>query len=335
MQKIVDFIYSYSKNLKEYRFFHITSIFIIVFCILCVSDWEKVSASLTALGTIALVWYAYIQTKLVEKQKEISRHQEELQRCSVVYDVFMKSKQEKFIELRHLYMSFDESVLFFISVLFPSGIGLKKQDVGKIPIIDLSSTNDSDVITTYYTEKRAEFIENFFSEALTNAKKLNSFLNDNDIFLGKDTELIEDLITVSRDFSEIFFDIHSKESIKNKFNYLANELIAFRNNISINYGRNNIRYELIELRKYFYTFMCRRLMLKRGDVNSSLLYMSPNSPFKRIPYTPENILLWSTNEKKAFATSAIFNTWFETWKSHLDNILLSSFEKVRKVVEND
>ena len=81
--------------------------------------------------------------------------------------------------------------------------------------------------------------------------------------------------------------------------------------------------------------MCRRLMLKRGDVNSSLLYMSPNSPFKRIPYTPENILLWSTNEKKAFATSAIFNTWFETWKSHLDNILLSSFEKVRKVVEND
>lgn len=335
IKKIVDFIYCYFKNLKKYCCFHITSILIVIFCILCVSDWKNVSSLLTALGTIALVWYAYIQTKLVEKQKEISRHQEELQRCSVVYDVFMKSKQEKIIELRRLYMSFEEHCIFFISVLFPTGIAPKKQDFSTPPLIDVSSQNDSDIITTYYTEKRAEFIENFFSRALTNSKRLNSFLNDNDIFIGKDIELIEDLRTVTRDFSEIFFDINSNEHLKNKFNYLANGLVAFRNNISINYGKNNNRYELIELRKYFYTFMWGRLMLKRGDLNNHLLYMSLDSPFKGISYTPENINLWSSNEKKAFATSAIFHTWFKIWKNLLDNILLSSFEKVRKVVEND
>lgn len=334
MQKIIDFMYSYFKNLTEYRFFHITSISAIVFCILCVSDWEKVSSLLTALGTIALVWYAYIQTKLVEKQKEISRHQEELQRCSVVYDVFMKSKQEKIIELRHLYMSFEEICIFFISLFFPAGIMPKNQVFGKLPQIDLSSQDDSDVIPTYYTEKRTEFIENFFNEAILNAKKFNSFLMDNDIFLGKNTEVIEDLKAVSRDFSELFFDINSKESLKIKFSSLAKELVSFRNDVSNGYYTNN-KQTLIELRNYFYIFMHGRLMLKRGNFNDSLLYMLPMSPFKGIPYTHENIIKWSHNEKKAFATLFIFQNWFGAWKSHLDNILLFSFEKVRKVVEND
>lgn len=73
------------------------------------------------------------------QQKRIYEQQKELQRCSFVYDAFIKEKQQKIIELRELYLEFQERCVDFISIIFPNAIMSKDQRPGECPNIDFFS----------------------------------------------------------------------------------------------------------------------------------------------------------------------------------------------------
>lgn len=330
MDKIFDFLYAYGSSLKREWKFHIVSTIIICFLILGLSE---INSLLSLLASFALVYFAKRQSEIVEKQKKISEYQAEMQRCSVIYDSFMRIRQEKFIELKRLYTDFYSYCFFFLNVLFPCAFGLKNPMNGQNCFIDMNNINDADIITSYYTEMKLDFIDDFFKKSTEASQKLKTFINENDVFLEKNNQLIEDLKIVSRDFYEFFYTVSNDINFQNSFITISKKLI--KNSLANLHTNQADKSEIVKFRIFFYTFMWGRLMFTYGDVRNNMLYFYPNSPFKGQTYTADNVSKWSKTEKTAFATFVIMHDFFEKWKKQIDNIFLSSFEKVRKVVENE
>lgn len=284
------------------------------------------------------VWQLCIsaqQKNISIQQKRIYEQQKELQRCSFVYDAFIKEKQQKIIELRELYLEFQERCVDFISIIFPNAIMAKDQRPGECPNIDFLADTDEAINAGYFLNSISIEEEKYFETNRDIAGKLNLFLNKNAVFLKDDPILYEDLQIVSKAFLELFSDMQNKPKIWE----IILPIISMLNKVGLQkeifYPQDN-RKKVQIVRRYFYEFMQYRLVLTRNNCREGMLYMSPNSYFsiKRPFYTSENITKWSENDLIAFSTHTAFIMWFETWKKSIDNFFKVSFEDINKVIKN-
>lgn len=298
-------------------------------------NWDIFSAIGPTVAALIAIGIAIWQAVITHKQKKINAQQKELQRCSFVYDAFIREKQEKLIKLRKLYLSFQTVCIDFISLIFPNSLSQKDIKPGEIPNIDLLSEIDNDVQAIYFLKSITIKDTTYFETSRDICVNLNNFLIENDVFLQDNPELYQDLKITSQAFLEFFSSLQDKDFYK-----ILLPLVQKLNKIGIHKeifyskeGKENIKI----LRKYFYEFMQGRLVLSRNNCGTGLLYMIPNTFFsvKKPFYTPENIEKWSQNDKIAFTTHSIFVTWFETWKQYINSFFSVSFDDINRVIKND
>lgn len=277
------------------------------------------------------VWQLYISIQ----QKRIYNQQKELQRCSFIYDAFIKEKQEKIIELRKLYLEFQTSCVDFISIIFPSGVAPKTQNPGEAPNIDFFADTDEAINAMYFMNSISMPENKYFEGNRDIAGKLNLFLKNNEVFLQDNPELYEDLTTVSKAFLDLFSDMQHRPKVWKVLLPIIRMLNQSGLQKEIFYPEKD-RAGIQIVRRYFYKFMHCRLVLTRNNCRNGLLSMTPGSYFsvKRPFYTEENIIKWSENDLIAFSTHASLIAWFDTWKKYIDSFFRVSFEDINKVIKN-
>lgn len=297
--------------------------------------FDYLSACGPTIAACVAVFVAGWQLYISIQQKRIYNQQKELQRCSFIYDAFIKEKQKKIIELRELYLEFQASCVDFISIIFPSGIAPKKQKPGEPPNIDFFADTDEAINATYFMNSISIPENKYFEENRDIAGRLNLFLKKNEVFLQDNPELYEDLTTVSKAFLDLFSDMQTKSEVWAVLLPIIRMLNQSGLQKEIFYPKKD-RKGIEILRRYFYEFMHYRLILTRNNCRASILSMTPGSFFavKKPSYTEENIKKWSANDLVAFSTHASLIAWFDTWKSYIDSFFKLSFEDINKVIKN-
>ena len=295
-------------------------------------NWQAVSAVTTIIVAIITLGTIFWQIKIQQKQKKIAKHQADLQRCSFVYDCFIREKQEKLIELRRNYLEFKDKCLYLLEKIFPSSISQSDLKQEEIPDLRIETPN---IISTYHRNIQNESAETFLKNGQDASVKLFNFLKENELFLKDNIVLFHDLQTISKAFKELFQKINSSNDVCQNFMYLA-KFMNKGNGIAILIVDKQIQNTIINMRSFFYDFIFYKIMLVRGNSTDWMLCMPKGSVFKELTLSPKNIKQWSENEYIAFHTLLIFNSWFnETWLKYIDDFFYTSFEDIRKVVKND
>ena len=303
-------------------------------------NWfEYLSTAINIISTIGSIGIAYWALKLSDKQNKISKHQSDLEKCAIIYDSFIKEKQEKIIELRKLYLNFKDVCLYTISTIFPSCIGPKNQNNGEPPKINIDGT---DVFVSFLNMDIKENKNTFLVNGKNYSDELLFFLNRNEVFLKDNQDLFNDLQTTSKVFRDFFSKIIENGYRKSLFIICAEIIDKIGSSvINIDMSRNSYTPIIRELRKFFYHSIFGLSLSRIGPdgtrINSHILHMTGNSLFKNkdiAAYTEENIKKWCQNETIAFDTHAIFITWFDVWFKYIDSFFSVSFNNINKVIND-
>ena len=297
-------------------------------------NWDAVSAVTTLVVAVITLGTIFWQIWLQYQQKKINKHQADLQRCSFVYDSFIREKQEKLIELRRNYIEFKDKCLYLLETIFPCSVSPTDLKPGEFPILKI----DDDTLKSYYHKSIwDESADTFLENGQKTSTKLLKYLKENEVFLQDNPVLFDDLQIISNAFNELFVKIKSNDIRRQNFIKLASFIDDIDKNLY--HVDNKERQDIIvNMRSFFYNFIHHKIMLHRGNVTEWMLNMPQGSIFKSLnmPHTAENMQKWSQNELIAFHTLTIFYTWFnETWLKYIDEFFSTSFNDIRKVVKND
>lgn len=348
---IVDFFYRKKLKIKKINYDYFINLILVYSAILFIlfllplsvfdTSKENFIKTLSSFGpwitALAVIKFSLLQYNLLKEQKEIAKYQGFVQRTSFIYNEFIKEKQNKIVELRKKYIPFQESCIYFLSILFPCTIAEKNQKPLAIPNISLE--NSKNLIGMYYhnpinKDKNLSYFHKTCDE-------FYQFLISNEVFWENSKDLYEDLRVTSKAFKELFENILSDKQLKDKFEFLKQYFDRLCNKVDFNYSMlPEIKYSLIVGRIFFYECMHFKLMREKNGINSNLLYLNPDSLFQNknfayAAYTTENIKIWSQDDFIAFETQAILYTWFQTWQKTIDNYFKESFNDVKAILNND
>lgn len=294
------------------------------------------------IAVIVAIWQACIarkqkgineqQVEINQQQLEFNKQQMEIQRCNFVYSTFIQEKQNKLLELRKKYLLFKEINSNLLGLIFPNTAMNNKLQPLQLP--DITQLDKNDIICAYHIE-RHKWPSDLLEKAYQISREFYEFLENNQIFLQDNPELFIHLKTISHAFGEYMRHAFDTPNILSCYHAIHTKIT---NSLK---GKNFMDYihydeEVYDLREDFYDFMHMYLMIPYNGVNDHLLYMLQDSIFKtkNLIYSKEDIKKWAINEKIAFHTSVIFNTWFTTWLNYIDEFFKVSFEDIKKVQQN-
>lgn len=310
-------------------------------------NWVDYFAALgpTVMAFIAIcvaAWQLYVSNKqkninqqqieLNKQQMEFNKQQMEIQRCSFVYSSFIQTKQNKLLELRQKYLLFKEINSNLLGLIFPNTAMDKNLRLLQFP--NVNQLDKKDVVCAYYIE-RHKWPSDLLEKAYTLSREFYEFLENNQIFLQDNPELFIHLKTISYAFGEYMRHAFDTPNILSCYHAIHTKITKSLK------GKNFMHYihydeEVYELREDFYNFIHMYLTVSYNGITDHLLYIPQDSIFKtnNLIYSKKDVKKWSTNEKIAFHTSVIFNTWFTTWLNYIDEFFTVSFEDIKKVQQN-
>lgn len=269
------------------------------------------------------------QIEINKQQLEFNKQQMEIQRCNFVYSSFIHEKQNKLLELRQKYLLFKEINLNLLGLIFPNTAMNKNFQSLQLP--DVNRLDKKDIICAYYIE-RHKWPADLLEKAYRLSREFYEFLENNQIFLQDNPELFIHLKTVSYAFSEYMRHVFDTPNMLSCYHAIHSKITT---SLRVKNFMHYIHYdeEVYELREDFYNFMHMYLMVSYNGVTDHLLYMPQESIFKtnNLIYSKKDVKKWAINEKIAFHTSLIFNTWFTTWVNYIDEFFTVSFEDIKRV----
>lgn len=295
-----------------------------------------------SIAVIVAIWQACIakkqkgineqQVKINQQQLEFNKQQMEIQRCNFVYSTFIQEKQNKLLELRKKYLLFKEINSNLLGLIFPNTV--MNNNLKPLQLPDITQLDKNNVICAYYIE-RHKWPSDLLEKAYRISREFYEFLENNQIFLQDNPELFIHLKTISYAFGEYMRHAFDTPNILSCYHAIHTEITRSLK------GKNFMHYihynqEVYDLREDFYNFMHMYLMVSYNGVTNHLLYMPQDSIFKikNLIYSKEEIKKWAINEKIAFHTAVIFNTWFTTWLNYIDEFFTVSFENINKIQQN-
>lgn len=284
--------------------------------------WDIVSAVGPTVAASIAIGVAIWQSIISYKQKKINNQQKELQRCSFVYESFLKAKQDKLLQLRELYLNFYENCLAIISMVFPSGIG--SHDSAN-PSAFSYDKNDS---TIDYGFNVGISFASVFTTGENVCKELERYVRNNEPFLKECSALIEDLRVVVPVFKKLFQKINMNKDLKASLETIAK--IMDKNNGS----PTILLIDLSKIRSFFYAELWG-LVLQRGDCNNHLFYLINNNYFSKFKpsYVEENAQKWSKSNLISFETHSAILTFFNLWLEQINNLFTNAYNDISTIVQ--
>ncbi len=284
--------------------------------------WDIVSAVGPTVAASIAIGVAIWQAIISYKQKKINNQQKELQRCSFVYDSFLKEKWEKLSQLRELYLNFYENCLALISMVFPSGIA--SHDSANPPKF---SYDNNDSIVDYGFNVGISFASVFINGENV-CKELERYIRNNEPFLKECASLIEDLRVVVPVFKKLFQKIGANKDLRTSLEIIAK--MMDRNNGS----PTILPMDLSGIRSFFYAELWG-LILHRGDCNSHLFNLVRGNYFSKFKpvYVEENVQKWSKNNLISFETHSAILTFFNLWLEQINNLFTNAYNDISTIVQ--
>lgn len=348
---VVDFFYRKKLKIKKINYDYFINLILVYSAILFIlfllplsifdKPKENFIKTLSSFGpwitALAVIKFSLLQYNLLKEQKEIAKYQGFVQRTSFIYNEFIKEKQNKIVELRKKYIPFQESCIYFLSILFPCTVAEKNQKPGEIPNVSLE--NSKNLIGMHY--HNAINKDKNLSYFYKTCDELYQFLISNEVFLANSKDLYDDLRVTSKAFKELFENILADKQLNGNFESLKQFFDILCNKVDFSYSLlPEIKHSLITGRIFFYQFMQFKLMREKNGINNNLLYLIPDSLFQNknfayTTYTTENIKIWSQDDFIASITYGILQNWFQAWQKTIDNYFKESFNDVKAILNND
>lgn len=282
-------------------------------------SWDKFEAIGPTVAAAIAVGVAIWQIFITNKQKKINEKQKELQRCSFVYDCFIKEKQEKIIHLRKLYKNFHSFFINFISLFFP--------------IMGMSDYNTNPTFIGLYQIKPIKYFgKDYCLIAKKHSEELYEFLEENEVFF-KENRLFYVNIKRMAEWSTKFFINLQKETL------IYNDCLYFLDKINgLEQKKDNVympeeQKKLPKIREFIYKSLMD-LTLNDGEKYNFFLYFMDSYFKKENPsYTNDNIVNWSKNDEVCFYAYDIFKATFKQFQQEIDAFFDLAYNDIQQTIK--
>lgn len=286
-------------------------------------SWDKFEAIGPTTAAIIAVVVAIWQIFITNKQKKINEKQKELQRCSFVYDCFIKEKQEKIIHLRKLYKNFHLFFMNFVSLFFP---------VIGVPIKDINQNNARTLLGLYHIKPMKYFGEDYFLIATKYSEDLYEFLEENEVFFKENHLFYINLKRTSEWVSKFFINLQKETLIYNDCLYFLNKINGIEQKKDSDYMPEEQK-KLPKIREFIYKSL-KDLTLNDGEKYNFFLYFMDSYFKKENPsYTNDNIVNWSKNDEVCFYTYGIFKATFKQFQQEIDAFFDLAYNDIQQTIK--
>lgn len=269
-------------------------------------DW--VTGVLTSIAPLVAIWVSWLLAKKEIRNSESHFNKQlELQRLQWKNYSFFKYKQDKLLDFRTKFLTFEKDTIEFLQLFLPDKIIIPSE-------LQHSGNKKGDYTILKINNNPEEIIKKYCK----NSNDLLSFIENNDIFINDNPMLITYVKTMVRAFKEFYTELNRNKSFESLFVKQDNNYISNPQNIAF--------------RILFFNFMRYRLGIDLNGVATSMFYAIPNSVFAlyKLSFDTENMRNWVGNEEIMFGAFGIFSTYLQTWKQTIDNLFSSALKEIEK-----